>query len=446
MTLIFMMLLLLSAKTGFGQNDQSTENYQEGSPGVVFSGFVRAASFFGGSGYDIAELFSEFKLNTETTFKHASFKSDIRLRSGSSFGEKNNELEIKSLYASIQNEVLHLTIGNQIVDWGRADGYNPTNNLTPKNYFFLTSDPNDQQLSNFMAKLKYIPGEFIDLELIMIPLYKPSVYRYDLIPVGQNVEFSDIKLPEPGFSSAGYAGRVNFEYPFAGISVSYFNGYSCFYGFDYREIRFDPTGSITIYNEPKPYRKQAIGLDFAIPASFMIIRGEAALDLVDDQPGIFVPDDALNYVAGIEKEMFKITLILQYIGKYNFDFEALIVPDPSTYDLANPLDQVRFAKDMSGYEMTLFNRKLFGQQFESGHAVSAYLRRPFAHDAVNAELAGMYDIRTEEWMIRPKLSWKINDQISVALGGIYLTGPEKSLFHYSKSILNGFFGDFRVSF
>ena len=67
---------------------------------------------------------------------------------------------------------------------GRTEGFSPTNNITPNDYFFLSSDPNDQRLSNFMLKMNYRPAIGIGLELIAIPFYKMSRYRFDLFDMG----------------------------------------------------------------------------------------------------------------------------------------------------------------------------------------------------------------------------------------------------------------------
>jgi len=441
-------LLFNMQYSGLCQSAEVEDTNSEAETKITMNGYVRGSSYFGGEIYDFTNIFSEVRFNAEARFDKASLKADLRMRTGSSFEDRFNGIDIKELYASVQNDRVQISIGNQIIDWGRTDGYNPTNYLTPKNYFFLTDDMDDQLISIFMARLKYSMNSAIDLDLVFTPVYQPSLYRFDLIPIGQNIQFTEFAQPSLHFKNMSFAARLNADYPFAGFALSYFNGYDTFHGFDNSEILFDKTnGSMTILNEPKPYQKQAIGIDFAIPTPYLIFRGEAAFNLPSHkETGMYIPKDDVHYVLGLEKEMLGFRWILQYIGKYLPNFDSLSPPDALKYDLTNPLEQLNFAMDMTVFEMTTFNRKLFGQQYEFGHAVSLYLSRSFAFEVITTEIAGMYDFQTEEWMVRPKVTWQVNDRVRIGLGGCYLDGPEKSLFDYSKGIMNGLFGDFRVYF
>jgi hypothetical protein len=59
---------------------------------------------------------------------------------------------------------------------------------------------------------------------------------------------------------------------------------------------------------------------------------------------------------------------------------------------------------------------------------------------------GYYNITSEEWLIRPKLSWKINDHLETSFGGFYSTGPDRSLYDYASDVLNGAFVELKASF
>ena len=80
------------------------------------------------------------------------------------------------------------------------------------------------------------------------------------------------------------------------------------------------------------------------------------------------------------------------------------------------------------------------------HAVALSINKSFGYDAWNAEFAAYYNFTSDEWLIRPKISWKINDSLSASLGGSYMTGPVSSLFDYSAPIMNGGFLELKVCF
>ena len=56
------------------------------------------------------------------------------------------------------------------------------------------------------------------------------------------------------------------------------------------------------------------------------------------------------------------------------------------------------------------------------------------------------NLTSEEWMMRPKINWKINNALTVSFGGNYITGSDKTLFGYASKILNGAFVQMKVGF
>lgn len=120
--------------------------------------------------------------------------------------------------------------------------------------------------------------------------------------------------------------------------------------------------------------------------------------------------------------------------------------EPVLSNPTNPLAQMQYAEEIIIYESSIFNRKMFYQQKETNHALVLSLNKAFAYDTWNIELAGYYNITSEELMIRPKISWKISDMLSTSLGGAYMKGPDNSIFNYSAPILSGVFLEFKASF
>ena len=119
-------------------------------------------------------------------------------------------------------------------------------NVCPKDYFFLSSDFEDMQMSNFMIKTGIKPVSQINIELIAIPFFKPSVYRYDLFDMGSDVVFSDYTLPEVKFENMSYSAHLDATLPAIELSVSAFHGYDPYYGFDVKNTSLVPEISIII--------------------------------------------------------------------------------------------------------------------------------------------------------------------------------------------------------
>jgi len=433
----------LPAQSLFQSTLDSTSTTVQNSP-ISLNGYARGSMFGGGDNYNLASAFAELSLQTQYKKGNAFLMSDIRFRKGVLFGENDQQLQLKELYAGFKGDKLDVLLGNQIVSWGRTDGFNPTNNITPNDYFFLSANPDDQKESNFMLRMKYRFIPSIELELIGIPFYQASNYRYDLFALGANVSFASTALPAKELKNGSLAARLNFELPDIGWSVSWFRGYDPYHGFDVQNIDWS-SGTPQITNVARPYLKNTLGADMAIPIQSWIVRAELAYNRIENSTDkMYIPYSDLSYVAGLESNWSGFTVIGQYIGKYSPDFITLT--PPTLTDPTNPLALMQYANDQINYGNRLFNRRIFYQQEKTNHAAALSVSKSFGYDAWNAEFAAYYNFTSEEWLIRPKISWKINDSLSASLGGSYMAGPVSSLFDYSAPIMNGGFLELKASF
>jgi len=219
----------LFAQESFEKMDSS--DVQEYVGKIEVGGFVRGIAWGGSKQFDYSSLFGEVAIKGALGNQKAFLKTDLRFREGLFLGERKTVVELKEAYAGIESKYVSFFLGNQIVTWGRADGFNPTDNLNPNDYFFLTPEPDDQKIGNFMLRGKFRPFEFGELEIVSIPFFKPSVYKYDLFKLGEGISFAESQLPASNFVNGAFAARFNVELPAGGISVSSFNGYDPFYGF-----------------------------------------------------------------------------------------------------------------------------------------------------------------------------------------------------------------------
>lgn len=442
-TTILFFFGLSSALWMMAQDPATADNNETNQSKFTLKANVTGTVYGGNEKFDLAATYAELTLQGSFNHGNAFFYADTRLRKGVFFGENDQELQIKELYAGYKNEKLYCGLGYQIVRKGRTDGFNPTDNLCPKDYFFLSSDPDDQLLPNFMLKISHHPLPEISIEAAIIPFYRPSVYRYDLFEMGNNVRFADGIFPAYNFNNTGWSASVDFEYPAFGGSLSWFSGYDPFHGFDVKSIDWS-TGSPVITNIPVAYQKTGWGIDFAVPAGNLIIRGEGAYNITENQADkMYIPETDLAYVLGLETNIADFTVIAQYIGKYMPDFEALALPVLT--DPMNPLAQMQYANAMIDYENRMFNRRIFHQEKADNHAISLTCNRSFGYDVWKAECAVYYNITSDEWLIRPKISVNINDATSLSVGGNYMQGDEKTLFNYSSKVMNGLFAALKIS-
>lgn len=400
---------------------------------VEFNGYVRGSVFGGGNSYNYSSLFGELSLITQYKGSKSLIYSQVRFRAGDQFGKRYSTVDIVETYGGYSDDRMDILLGNQIVSWGRTDGFSPTNNITPSDYFFLTANPNDQLLSNFMLRAKLRLTSQIDADIILIPVYRSSNYRFDLFEMGNNVRFSEATLPSKKIENGSVALKLNFELFKVGFALSYFRGFDPYYGFRIESVLVDnSTGYPIITNSATPYLKNTFGADIAIPMGSWIVRGEFAYNITKGyQTEMHIPNPSLAYVLGIEKELLGFHTIFQYIGKYSLDYKDLEIPT---------------MQQMINYEFELLNRKIFNQQERFNNALSLSVSKNLASEILNIELAGYYNLTSKEYLIRPKLSWRITDDLTASFGGLYMNGPEKSIFDYSNHIMNGGFIEVKVNF
>ncbi|HCX99302.1 MAG TPA: hypothetical protein DG754_04100 [Bacteroidales bacterium] len=413
------------------------------------SGFARGVVQGGAKDFDYSNAFGEFALKGRFEKQKAFLYADMRVREGIFYNNRELQLQLKEAYAGYRGDKIDLFLGNQIVTWGRTDGFNPTNNITPNDYFLLTYEPDDQKLSNFMLRTKIKPSNTVDIELIAIPFYKPSVYRYELFDMGQfgffdlsnAIYFDEVDSPKLRFDKGSLAARLNLETSSVSLAASYFIGHNPFYGFTLDNFTLSP---LAVNFMPKPYFMQTIGADFALPVKSWIIRGEMALNLTKDyEVAMNIPNPDLSYVVGIERSFWDIMAIFQYVGKYTFNFKELKSPMLTGFTL-DAIQQ--YATDMALFESTKYNRKIFNQQEETNHMLFLSLNRSFFYEQLNVELSGAYNITTEEHLVRSRVKWNLTDAVSANIGCNFMLGPDESIFHLAGNVMNGVFLGLEVGF
>jgi len=304
--------------TGWLQAQLFDESLQSGGSaknntlsGISMNGHARASFFSSAETNELSHTFAEMALQFRTNTGPALLRADLRLRSGVSNGNEYLHIEPKELYAGFNSNLFDFLAGYQIVRWGKTDGFNPTDNLSPKNYFFLSDDPDDQLMSNFMIRSRIRPISNFELEMVWIPFYKPSVYHYDWFNLGPNVLFTEAIHPERILKNGSLASKMNFNLGFADGSVSWFRGFDSFHGFGVQQIDWSG-GFPLISNAAQSYLKTSLGADFAVPFRGNIFRLEMARNITENPNNeMHIPMSDWHYVAAVERNISGFTFIAQ---------------------------------------------------------------------------------------------------------------------------------------
>jgi len=322
-------------------------------------------------------------------------------------------LDLREVYVDLYLGPVDIRLGRQIIAWGRADGFNPTDNLCGKDMTVFSPEEDDRRMGATALKID-LRLDPVKLTGVVIPAFRPSVLLLGDFPP-PNVSMVDPAVPEPDVRHIGGALRLDVSLSSIDFSVSYFNGYGTFPGIEIAQVTIAPPGPPLIDLRFTYDRRQVFGLDFAWQVfGLFILRGEGAYVLTDYEEGQTpqIEQSHVYYVLGLEATPVEgLSLIVQFIQKIIPGYQpAGEYLDPFLLEVAS--------------KNNLYHR----QQRSHLESLSARIAYTFLQDAMRIELLAVYDFQEEDYLIRPLISYAFNDALSGVLGAEIYEGPDDSLF------------------
>jgi hypothetical protein len=301
---------------------------------------------------------------------------------------------------------LDIHVGRQMFLWGRADGLNPTDNLTPHDYLLLTPEDADQRFGDFAVQADYHVGNY-ELQLIWQPEFQTS-----LVPLRP---FAGVTYgyAAPSSTLGQYAAKLDHTGGSVDWSVSYYDGYDTLP--DVAPAQLLPTGlQIGVAN----HREQVAGADVSTAVGAYVLRGEAAWAIrhADAADAFFRQRSQLSMVVGGERNFGeRLDVSLQLWAQKVIGYR-----DPG--QLSDPI-----LRTVAIYQGVLSNQVdglEQGATFRVGYN--------WAHDTWSAETSGVAEFTRGGYLWRGKVSHAITDQWHADVGYDYFNGPQRSQFGYLK--------------
>jgi len=462
--------LFEDAVSGGEEQEEKVESGMFTGSQLELNGYVRGDLFLGKvPDQDVTEIKTGFaeiaaKLKArlgETGDGHA----ELRLRHGYEWGEVQGDLNLREAYVNLYLGPADFRFGHQIIAWGRADGFNPTDNLTPRDMRILSPDEDDIRAAN-LALRTTVNLDPVRWELVYVPFYAPAHF-----PVPEQlgpIAFADPVYPDTDFEHGIAATRLNLELSAIDFSLSYLFGYSTFPGLSLMAFELGSSPEVGF----RAYQHHVLGFDFSTSlGEFAGLRGEAALrwPMEVNQAGyVHVPLREIQYVLGIDKEIGDFYLIVQYVGKYVLDFEEiqptglmdlmekmaagasmtdLLIEAQDDEELAAILANILTNPEAAATtEVRIVNRMIAGQLEQVYHQAFGRLQWKLFQETLSLEIAGMYNFSTEEWMLRPKLAYSIADVMNLIAGAVIYGGPDDTMFGMVDEIMSAGFVELKTSF
>ncbi len=310
--------------------------------------------------------------------------------------------DLREGYAETSLGALDLRVGRQVVVWGRADKINPTDSFTTRNLKLLTTDDEEQRLG--VASVQSILN-FDDFRLIALWQLEWRRPGYPIPPlVGLALEEQD---PSNAWQQVGL--KLDRSGGQGDWSVSYATVYDRFP--DLSVLSSDANGVRLGLNHR---RLHVVGADAATTVGAVGLRAEAAYTRTEDGAGSdpTIKNSNFSGVLGVEYSVIEnLTINVQYLYRHIFDFV-----DPTTIADANAL--------LLALQVSLLANQMQANQ----HGASVRVSYKLLHETLEPEIAFVGYATGGGWLIRPKVTYALTDQLKVLAGAQFFGGPAESFF------------------
>jgi len=300
-------------------------------------------------------------------------------------------------YATIHFARADLRLGKQIIAWGRADGINPTDNLTPRDYTVLLPFDEDQRFGTVALKLDTYLSRELSLTVFATPFFEPSN-----IPIPAGAGLVNTK-PAQTLSDSEFALKLNRTGGDFDWSVSYFHGRSLF-----PTLAAGPPAPLLPYLSYQHI--DVVGADFARNFGRYGFRSEVAYIRPTDRsatdPNVGSPRWFL--VAGMDRTLLEnLNFNLQF-----FTHRMSGYRNPA--DVFEPLQR----------SIAVENAIILGQEDRASNGVTFRMSNKWLNETLEAEIFTVVNFTRSDRYIRPLVTYAFSDQLKGTLGGeLYRGSP-----------------------
>ena len=356
-------------------------------------------------GRDFIQQETWLRLELQKRLEGAGLFVDLDLRYDPLY-QSEPKLDLREAYIDLSFGLFDLRIGKQIIVWGRADEFNPTDFINPEDYReFLFLNKADRKIGVFYSKLDYYMGNF-KLEGIFIPTFTPASiptdptypwthYQIKEILANPFVSLDEPQKPEPRLKNSEYALKFGAIMSGFDFSISYYEG---FFDLPVMSREITPFG---IHIRPEYRRFRAWGFDFASSLGGLGLRGELAYvhkayhitnDPRDADGVVRKPD--LSFVLGADYTLLEdLYLNLQWVQRLIFDYQKGIDED------------------------RIENRLVL------------FCHKEFLDEEMEVGFSGMiYNLGDGDYMLRPYFKYSVADGVSLEVGCCLFGGGKRTMF------------------
>ena len=306
-------------------------------------------------------------------------------------------------------------VGKQIIAWGRADGINPTDVISPRDYTVLLPFDEDQRSGVWGAMLSYAWTPELSLSMLWKAQFSEST-----IPL-PGAQLSHYQITTPTAPTKQWGLRLNRVGSDLDWSISYFRGYSLL-----------PQAVSGWVQESKPLQLDypvvsMFGADLAKNFSAFGARLEVAYTQPENRPNPERPGLRRNlyWVGGFDRTFeSRLNLNMQLFWRYTWDLPQSL--DPSYWPAQG------------------FNDGILMQQRSQVSGMTLRLSNTWFNETLDAEVFVQRYFQSSDLFIYAKLAYAFSDSVRGTLGGQYFDGDGPQFGRLKKN--RGVFAELRYSF
>lgn len=328
--------------------------------------------------------------------------------SSTSLRASNTTTRLREGYVEYEQGLLRVRAGRQIIAWGRADRINPTDNLSPRDFTFLSQEDEEQRNGLNAVAVDAKSGGAWSVSAIYVPRFEPHVIPVGLLPRGL-VRTARPAKPEVALELEHAGTEIDF-------SLSYYRGFDRF--LRYGLAAPAQSGAVPPIIRASFNRQQTFGADIAFNVGKFAIRAEVATsryNSVDtsttESPA---PARTINRaVVGIDRTVFDTAnLNVQVFSIHRRGYT-------DTRALGLPVNVQRLSDGLA---------RLNNEYGRGETGATLRISDRFLNEQLRLELGAIYDFSQRSYLLRPRLVYSFSDALRVAAGADYFHGQEQSFF------------------
>ena len=318
-------------------------------------------------------------------------------------GNGDEAVELREAFLDIRRGRLDVRAGRQIIAWGRADGVNPTDNLSGQDLTLLVPEDADRRLGTTAIRASYYVGD-VSFTGVWLPEFRGHEFALPAPPPGVSIVPDSERWP-----GDQWAVRVEQTGRAVDWSVSYFRGRDLTP--DLGVVRSDGGTPRIVLSH---HRIRVFGADMSANLGRFGMRAEGAYVATDDSSrrDPFIKNPFVFVVAGVDRTFGgTLNLNLQYLFRHVLDDGGVARSEDD------------FVSAVAAQQAILNS-----QTRPTQHGASFRLANKWLHDTLEAECAMVAYVGPSGAVVRPKVVYALTDDWKVLLGAEILRGETSSLF------------------